>query len=269
MRVQVAFFFCLVYFTNQLVKNMAHTSTVKVSDRAAESRSRILDAALKEFSVHGLAGARTESIARLAGVNKALLYYYFESKENLYLASLELIAGRTRDATLAVLQSSCTAGERVLRMALNHFDRILSQTDFQSLMQQEMMRLHNGEQGAMTVLVQRVFAPMLSAYEVMVCEGIETGELIQVDWLQIHLCSLGTNVFYFLSAPIWRLILPYEPFDLDVLRARRKHIVEFLGLAIFSDRVHGAELAARVLADTPMPEVNIQFLFRRKDERSQ
>ena len=57
-----------------------------VSDRAAETRARILDAALKEFSAHGLAGARTEQIASIAGVNKALLYYYFKSKRGLYAA---------------------------------------------------------------------------------------------------------------------------------------------------------------------------------------
>jgi TetR/AcrR family transcriptional regulator len=239
------------------------------SERAMESKARILEAALKEFSIHGLAGARTESIARSAGVNKALLYYYFESKENLYLAALELIATRARDATLAVLQGPYTAGERILRTALNHFDRILSQSEFQSLMQQEMMRLHNGEEGAMSLLVQRVFAPMIGSYEAMVREGMESGELIQADWLQVHLCTLGTNVFYFMSSPVWRLILPYDPFDCEVLRARRKHTVEFLGQAIFNDRAHGAVLAARVLADTPMPEVKIDRLkFRRKDERA-
>ena len=178
-----------------------------------ESKARILEAALKEFSAHGLAGARTESIARLAGVNKALLYYYFDSKENLYLATLELIAVRARDETLAVLQGPYTAGERVLRTALNHFDRILSQTDFQSLMQQEMMRLHNGEEGAMSLLAQRVFAPMIASYEAMVREGMASGELVQADWLQVYLCTLGTNVFYFMSSPIWRLMLTYDPFD--------------------------------------------------------
>jgi TetR/AcrR family transcriptional regulator len=240
------------------------------SDRAAVSRARILDAALAEFASYGLAGARTESIARSAGVNKALLYYYFDSKENLYLAALESISCRMRDASLAVLQSPCSAGERTLRMALNHFDRILSQTEFQSLMQQEMMRLHNGEQSAMSMLVQRVFAPALKAYEDMVHEGIESGELISVDWLQIHLCTLGMNVFYFVSSPIWRMILPYDPFDLEVLRERRKFIVEFIGQAVFIDRGRGAELAARVLADTPMPDVKIdRFNFRGKNERAQ
>jgi TetR/AcrR family transcriptional regulator len=55
---------------------------------------------------------------------------------------------------------------------------------------------------------------------------------------------------------VWRLIMPFEPFDTEVLRARRASTVEFLGQALFQNRKHGAELAAKVLADTPMPATN-------------
>jgi TetR/AcrR family transcriptional regulator len=248
---------------------MTPTSTHAPSDRAAETRARILDAALGEFSTHGLAGARTDRIANSAGVNKALLYYYFESKENLYLAALEMISAKIRDRTLAVFLRESSPGERVLRSALEHFDRILTQHEFQGLMQQEMIRLHKGESGALPILVTRVFAPVITMYQAMVREGIEAGELIQADWMQIHLATLGANVFYFLSAPIWRILLPYEPFAPEALAQRRTALVEFLGQAIFADRRHGAELAARVLADTPMPEVNTdRLMFGRKDERA-
>ncbi len=67
-----------------------HSTTDTQADRAAETKTRILEAALREFSENGLAGARTEQIAAAAGVNKALLYYYFESKDKLYAAALEL-----------------------------------------------------------------------------------------------------------------------------------------------------------------------------------
>ena len=240
------------------------------SDRSTETRGRILDAALSEFSANGLAGARTERIAAAAGVNKALLYYYFDSKEKLYLAALEMIAAKVRDSSMAVFLRDGTAGERILRAALNHFDRILAQQEFQSLMQQEMMRLHKGESGAMPVLVKRVFAPVMTMFQAMLREGITSGELINVDWMQILLSALGANVFYFLSAPVWRLLAPFEPFAPVALAARRKALVEFLGQALFLDRRHGAEMAARVFADTPMPEVKGDRLkVWRKDEPAQ
>jgi TetR/AcrR family transcriptional regulator len=229
-------------------------TTEPQADRSAETRTRILEAAIREFSEHGLAGARTEQIAVAAGVNKALLYYYFESKEKLYAAALELVSGRMRDRSMAVFLREASPGERLLRVALDHFDRILTQGEFQKLMQQEMMRLHKGEEGELPILVKRIFAPLHAMFQSMVREGIASGELIDIDWLQMVLSALGSNVFYFLSAPTWRLILPFEPLDMEVVRARRVSSVQFLGQAIFRDRAHGAELAAKVLADSPLPE---------------
>ncbi|HWA96078.1 MAG TPA: TetR/AcrR family transcriptional regulator [Terracidiphilus sp.] len=248
---------------------MTTSTTTVLSDRAAESRARILEAALKEFSAQGLAGARMDTIASIAGVNKALLYYYFESKEKLYLAAFEAIAARIRDTTMDVFLRQATPGERVLRAALNHFDRILTQHEFQNLLQQEMMRLHKGESGAMPILVKRVFTPVLTMYQSMVREGIESGELIDVDWLQMHLATLGTNVFFFLSAPIMRLVLPTDPYTPEAIEERRKAIVWYLGQAIFRDRQHGMEIAKKVLADCPMPDVDWDRVnLWRKNERA-
>ena len=224
------------------------------SERSAETRSRILEAALREFAAHGLAGARTERIAEAAGVNKALLYYYFASKEQLYLAAVEAIAGRMLDSTLAVFARQATPGERILRMALNHFDRIWTQPEFQSLMQQEMMRVRKGEQGVLPIIAKKAFEPMLIMYQSMAREGIQSGELIDADWRQILFAGLGANVFYFLSAPMWKIVMGDELLSREALAVRRKALLEFLGQAIFRDRQHGVGLAARVFADSPMPD---------------
>ena len=53
------------------------------------SKQKILTAAIQEFSELGFAGARMESIARRADINKAMLHYYFSSKQNLYQAAIK------------------------------------------------------------------------------------------------------------------------------------------------------------------------------------
>jgi AcrR family transcriptional regulator len=62
--------------------------------RPEESRAAILQAAIREFSREGVAGARTDAIARAAGVNKALLYYYFKDKEELLFEAVKTRVGR-------------------------------------------------------------------------------------------------------------------------------------------------------------------------------
>jgi TetR/AcrR family transcriptional regulator len=224
------------------------------ADRADQTRSRILDAATREFSANGLAGARTERIAEAAGVNKALLYYYFRSKHALYEAALEAVASRIAASSMLVLGLECSAGERLLRFALNHFDRIYSQPVFQTLMQQEMIRLRKGEANALSPLVDKLFKPMGERMMAAAVEGIRLGELIPVDASQLMYATLGPNVFYFLSAPLMRLISEMEVFHPSALDFRRRAIAEFLGQSIFVDREHGGRIAALVLADTPMPQ---------------
>ncbi|MGB6692397.1 MAG: TetR/AcrR family transcriptional regulator [Terracidiphilus sp.] len=226
------------------------------AERADLTRARILEAALAEFSANGLAGARTDQIAAAAGVNKALLYYYFNGKEALYQAALETVAEGVQAANMAILDADSSAGQRFLQMVLNHFDRIHSNLQFQSLMQQEMIRLHKGEENALTPLAEKLFRPLWLRVKAVVEEGIAAGELIPVEWSQIIYAGLGANVFYFLSAPMTRLSLDFDPLERSVLEFRRNAAIRYLGQAIFVDRKHGAELAQKVLAATLMPQAS-------------
>jgi TetR/AcrR family transcriptional regulator len=229
------------------------TPTRTQTDRADQSRARILDAAIREFSENGLSGARTEQIAEAAGVNKALIYYYFQGKEALYIAALESAAQGMVANALRVLQLDCSAGERFLYFALNHFDRIYSEPVFQKLMQHEMIRLSKGESNVLSPLVETLFKPLGEKTNAVIAEGIRLGELVPVDSTQVMYAALGANVFYFLSAPMMRLMNAPEPFERSSLELRRKAAIEYLGQTIFTDREHGAQVAARVLAASPMP----------------
>ena len=55
--------------------------------------------------------------------------------------------------------------------ALNHFDRIHSNPGFQSLMQQEMVRLHRGEENALSSLVEKVFRPLMEQMQQVARRG--------------------------------------------------------------------------------------------------
>ena len=240
--------------TNSASHSGQHDVVPASSDRADRTRTRILLGAVRQFSQYGLAGARMDAIAKAAGVNKALLYYYFQSKGSLYTAALEDAAARVVESAFASLKSGKTAGENLLRLVLNHFDRISAQREFQSLMQQEMVRFHRGESNMMSSLARSLYNPLLKQVQSVVSDGIGSGELCEVDWTQVLYAALGANIFYFLSAPVMRAALEFEPFDRAALETRRRSAIEFLGQALFRDRAYGARLARRVLAEMPPPK---------------
>ena len=88
-------------------------------------------------------------------------------------------------------------------------------------MQQEMIRLHRGEENALSSLVERVFRPMMSRLREVLAEGSASGELIRTDELQIMYAALGANVFYFLSAPVMRMLMQFNQFERSAMEFRR------------------------------------------------
>ena len=84
---------------------------------AAATQQRIIDAAADEFAAHGIAGARVDEIAKRAGVNKRMLYYYFESKEGLFREILlRRLAARM---AFAAESADLPRGERVAQRQLD------------------------------------------------------------------------------------------------------------------------------------------------------
>src|SRR6201998_1354059 len=91
-----------------------------------ERRAAILQAAAQEFAEHGIAGARTDAIAREARVNKALLYYYFKDKETLYGAVLDDAFSGLKDTVLRVLDGHKFPRDKILADVGAYFDFIAS-----------------------------------------------------------------------------------------------------------------------------------------------
>lgn len=85
---------------------------------ARDSRGAILQAGRAEFAARGLAGARVDRIARSAGVNKQLIFYYFGSKTGLYLATLNDLLDMVRNAGEASMNDTEMADARLQRSVL-------------------------------------------------------------------------------------------------------------------------------------------------------
>src|SRR5216684_5338827 len=137
-----------------------------------ESRAAILRAAAQEFAEHGIAGARTDAIARQAGVNKALLYYYFKDKEKLYGAVLDNAFSGMKATVFRVLDSDLPPRKKIMTYVGTYFDFIASNQVYPKLMQREMMRAREGHSPHIEKLVKNYFQPIYARVGELLRKGI-------------------------------------------------------------------------------------------------
>jgi len=94
----------------------------KTPRNAEATRERILEAAMAEFSAHGVAGARVDRIAKIAGCNKNLIYIYFENKETLFTTVLRKNLTRHYEELPFTLDDLPGYAVRVFDFAMSHPD---------------------------------------------------------------------------------------------------------------------------------------------------
>lgn len=97
---------------------------VAPTDDHQQTEKRILDAARTVFTRRGTAGARMQEIAAMAGVNQALLHYYFRSKERLAAAVFREAASRMVPATVRLIRSNSTLEEKLERFVHLYIDTV-------------------------------------------------------------------------------------------------------------------------------------------------
>jgi TetR/AcrR family transcriptional regulator len=199
--------------------------------RRDESRAKILAAAEQVFARDGLAGARTDAIADAAGVNKALLYYYFKGKERLYEAVIEEQLREFNARALAVLEAPGSPRALLLRYVELHFDFISQRHRHAPLFQQLMMK--GGK--APEKLFRKYIIPRSDALQKLLERGMRQGELRKASPFHAAISLVALIVFYFSAAPILRLIGRADPYAAASLKQRKNEVLDFIRHALFTE----------------------------------
>jgi AcrR family transcriptional regulator len=105
-----------------------------MTHRSPPAPERLLTAALTEFAGQGRAGARTERIARRAGVNKQLIHYYYRNKAGLYQATVAHAARAVVEQLSQLPLVGLTAVERLRRLVRGQFDFLLGHPDHTAIL---------------------------------------------------------------------------------------------------------------------------------------
>lgn len=179
------------------------------AESAGNSRSKLFDAAVAEFSQRGLTGARVDVIAARAGVNKAMLYHYFKSKEALYLAVLERTyeAMRAKERELDLAQLGPQQGiERLVDFTFNY---LLENPSFIALLNDE--NLHRGTHLRRSRNVRGITASVTEMLADLLARGQAQGIFRRgIDPVQVYLLLAGTCYFYVANAYTLSLVFERE-----------------------------------------------------------
>jgi TetR/AcrR family transcriptional regulator len=206
-----------------------------------ESRAAILQAAAHEFAEHGIAGARTDAIARTARVNKALLYYYFQDKETLYGAVLDDAFSGLKATVFRVLDTDSPPRDKMMAYAGAYFDFIASNQLYPRLMQREMMRAREGQSQHIDKIVKTYIRPIFGRVSELIQKGIAEGEFRPVNPAHFVPSMVAMIVFYFSSAPMMQKIVGFNPLTPERIAERRAAVLDFISAALFRPKPNAAQ----------------------------
>jgi len=187
----------------------------------------ILAAAAVEFAGRGFGGARVDRIAHRAKVNKAMIYYHFKSKEQLYRTLLRRMFTLAAERLQAIAGESAAPTEKVDRAIAVIAAFIQEHTFFPAIMLREV-----AEGGAhLDRETLKALAAVPRTVAGIVAEGVALGEFRQVDPAFAYFSMLAPIVFYLAGAPIRK-----ELSHLHVMNMRALSAAQFVEQAQESAR---------------------------------
>lgn len=161
------------------------------------TKANILEVAAWEFGEKGLAGARIDEIAALTKTSKRMIYYYFGSKEGLYLAVLEESYKRVRDIEAELHLQDLEPEQALRRLVAFTFDHHLQHENYIRLVMNE--NINRGQFLAQSQRIQELNVPAIAAIKHLYERGVKAGVFRRgVDPLDIH-CSISALSFFNVS----------------------------------------------------------------------
>jgi TetR/AcrR family transcriptional regulator len=193
---------------------------------SAAAREAILKAAEAEFAERGFGGARAQSIATRAGVNKALPFYHFGSKADLYAEVVKQALGRLGEFMADALIAP--PHERIAVFVHRLFAYLSVNPNWPRLIVRELI---DGESRARDT-AGLYLKPLVDAGREVIAYDIEAGRMREVDPLQMIISITVETFGYFLLIPLLQGVGMAEPISPDNLAARERMVVELLKVGL-------------------------------------
>ena len=183
------------------------------------SAALIIEAATKEFSQFGFAGARIDRIAKQAGVNKAMIYYHFSSKEKLYQTIIEQFVNKMKNFFNERMLFLDDPGEIFGQLSDFYYSQ-LANSGFIPILLREIAS--GGE------TIKQLFADFVAKGPIhklisVIESSVEQGSFREIDSRQAISSFIGMNLYYLIMAPMINNILEIK--DEKDFRAKRPEAI--------------------------------------------
>ncbi len=191
------------------------------------TRKRILDAATTEFSAHGLSGARVDAIADRAKANKRLIYHYFNSKEDLFLAVLERMYEEIRGFERELHLPEAEPEDAMRRLVVGTFDYYIGNPQLIALLNNE--NLHRAEHVKKSLRIKALHSPLVDQIRGILEAGEGKGVFRGgVDPVHLYISIAGIGYFYLSNIFTLSAIFDRDLHAKDALESRRQHVVDVI-----------------------------------------
>ncbi len=190
---------------------------------SAAAREAILNAAEEEFAERGFGGARAQNIATRAGVNKALPFYHFGSKAELYDEVVRRALGRIGEFMSDALVAA-TPRERLTLFVHRLFEYLARNPNWARLIVREVI----DEQSRSREIASQYLRPLVDGGRELMLRDMQAGHMKTVDPVQA-IVSITVETFgYFLLLPALRYLGIEEPLSPVSLAHRERMVVNLL-----------------------------------------
>ena len=187
----------------------------------------IVEVATREFADKGLAGARIDEIAAATRTSKRMIYYYFGSKEGLYIAVLEHAYQAIRDTEAALHLDDLAPVQALCELVGATVDYQLAHPEFTRLVMTE--NIHRGEFLAQSKAIRSLNVPAIDAIAHIYQRGCAAGMFRPgLDPLDLHMSISALAVFNVANKHTFSLIFQRDPDTPAAVAARRDSIVEMV-----------------------------------------
>jgi AcrR family transcriptional regulator len=202
------------------------TDLIELRTRDADrTQEEILTAAMAEFAERGLGGARMDDIAERAGVNKRLIYYYYLSKESLFLAVLERTYADIRGAERELHLETANPAEAVRRLVAFTWNHYLEHPEFLTLLNSE--NLHRARHLKQSKRIREMNSPLIQSLAEVLERGRRDGLFRGgVDAVQLYISIAALAYFYLSNNHTLSTIFSRDLMSPKALSERLSHITE-------------------------------------------